>query len=199
MLGNSSRDLLPIQKHLLYRTCVLPIALYGFQLWFFKSAPTVKNITELKKMQWRAALWITGAFQTSPSEGIEAIAGPIPITLHLCKLNGRHYLCYAFIPPSYAINTLLDPQHAKKQIPHKTATSKLTAKQQANLKSPIKDVNEQLNSVRNYFNSLHPLFTPGSWLVDHYPSRISFHSSSSSSNEDLHQHLQNLNLAFRSS
>jgi len=32
MLGNSSRGLLPIQKCLLYRTCILPIALYGFQL-----------------------------------------------------------------------------------------------------------------------------------------------------------------------
>ena len=32
MLGNSSRGLLLIQKWLLYRTCVLPIALYGFQL-----------------------------------------------------------------------------------------------------------------------------------------------------------------------
>ena len=56
MLGNSSRGLLPIQKQLLYRTCVLPIALYGFQLWFFKGAPTIRNMTELKKMQWRAAL-----------------------------------------------------------------------------------------------------------------------------------------------
>jgi len=62
MLGNSSRGLLPIQKRLLYRTCILPIALYGFQLWFFKGTPIVKNITELKKMQQRAALWITGAF-----------------------------------------------------------------------------------------------------------------------------------------
>jgi len=51
MLGNSSRGLLSIQKQLLYRTCILPIALYGFQLWFFKGAPIVKNITELKKMQ----------------------------------------------------------------------------------------------------------------------------------------------------
>jgi len=62
ILGNSSRGLLPIQKRLLYRTCILPIALYGFQLWFFKGAPIIKNITELKKMQQRAALWITGAF-----------------------------------------------------------------------------------------------------------------------------------------
>jgi len=62
MLGNSSKGLFPIQKQLLYRTCVLPIALYGFQLWFFKGAPIIKNITELKKMQRRVALWITGAF-----------------------------------------------------------------------------------------------------------------------------------------
>ena len=128
MLGNSSRGLFPIQKCLLYRTCILPIPFYGFQLWFFKGAPIVKNITELKKMQQRAALWITGVFQTSPSEGIEAITGLIPITLHLCKLNGRHYLCYASIPSSHTINSLLDSQHAKNQIPHKIATSNLTMK-----------------------------------------------------------------------
>ena len=50
MLGNSSRGLFSIQKRLLYRTCVLPITLYGFQLWFFKDAPIIKNITELKKI-----------------------------------------------------------------------------------------------------------------------------------------------------
>ena len=50
LLGNSSRGLLSIQKHLLYRTCVLPITLYRFQLWFFKGVPIIKNITELKKM-----------------------------------------------------------------------------------------------------------------------------------------------------
>ena len=108
ILENSSKGLLSIQKQLLYRTCVLSIVLYGFQLWFFKGAPTVKNITELKKMQQRAALCITGVFQTSPSKSIEAIVGLIPITLYLHKLNGRHYLCYASIPPSHAINSLLD-------------------------------------------------------------------------------------------
>jgi len=133
----------------------MPIAIYGFQLWFFKGAPIVKNITELKKMQRRAALWITGAFRTSPSEGIEAIAGLIPIMLHLRKLNGRHHLQYASTSPSHAINSLLDTQHAKDQIPHKNSISKLTIKQQANLKSPIKDVNDHLNSVRQCFNPLH--------------------------------------------
>ena len=50
MLGNSSCGILPMQKQLLYRTCILPITLYGFNLWFFKGALIVKNINELKKM-----------------------------------------------------------------------------------------------------------------------------------------------------
>ena len=56
MLGNSSWGLLPMQKWLLYRTCILSIAMYGFNLWFFKGAPIVKNVNELKKMQCKAAL-----------------------------------------------------------------------------------------------------------------------------------------------
>ena len=188
-----------MQKRLLYRTCILPIALYGFNLWFFKGVPIVKNINKLKKMQCKAALWITGAFRTSPSDGIEAIAGLILITLHMRKLNGRHYLRYGSIPSTHAINSFLDPQHVKNYPPHKTVTSKLTNKQQFNLKSSIKDVNECLNSVRECFNPFFSLFSLGSRVVDHFPSKFSFHSPSSSSNEDLFHYLRNLDQAFRSS
>jgi len=115
------------------------------------------------------------------------------------KLNGRHHLRYSSILSTHAINSLLDSQHAKNHPPHKTATSKLTSKQRFNLKSPIKDVNKRLNGIRECFNPLFPLFSLGSRVVNHFPSRFSFHSPSSSSNEDLYHHLQNLNQAFRSS
>ena len=49
LLGNSSQGIFPIQKRLLYRLCVLPIALYKFQLWFFKKVPIHKNISKLKR------------------------------------------------------------------------------------------------------------------------------------------------------
>jgi len=42
----------------------------------------------LGKMQKRAAIWILGAFKTFFSYGIEALAGLIPINLHLQKLGG---------------------------------------------------------------------------------------------------------------
>jgi len=43
----------------------------------------------LNKMQRRAAIWILGAFKISPSEGIKAIAGIIPIRFHLQKIAKR--------------------------------------------------------------------------------------------------------------
>ena len=85
MLGNLTRDLLPLQKRLLYHSCVVPIATYGFRLWFFAGAPTKAQVSLLAAMQCKAALWILGAFRTSPTGGLEALAGLIPIQLHLKK------------------------------------------------------------------------------------------------------------------
>jgi len=56
MLGNLKRGLSSIQKRLLYRTYVLPIALYSLQLWYFKGAPLFYPLKKLKKMQRRVAL-----------------------------------------------------------------------------------------------------------------------------------------------
>jgi len=86
LLGNSSHGISLLPKHQLYRCCILPIVLYGFQLWFYNKAPLLYHMKLLNKMQRRAAIWILGAFKTSPSEGIEALAGLIPIEYYLQKL-----------------------------------------------------------------------------------------------------------------
>ena len=86
LLGNSSQGINSIQKCLLYKCCVLPIVLYGFQLWFYNKAPLSYHMKILGKMQRRATIWILEAFKTLPTEGIEAIAGIIPIKFHLQKL-----------------------------------------------------------------------------------------------------------------
>jgi len=92
LLGNSSCSITPIQKHLLYRCCILSIALYSFQLWFYHHTPLAYPLKALEKMQRRVAIWMLGVFKTSPQEGIKAIAGLIPIKLHLKKLGGRAQL-----------------------------------------------------------------------------------------------------------
>ena len=43
-------------------------------------------------MQRRAAIWILGAFKTSPSYDIEAITELIPIKFYLQKLGSRSQL-----------------------------------------------------------------------------------------------------------
>ena len=82
ILGNLVRGLIPYQKCLLYRSCILPITLYGFQLWFYNKAPLSYPLKMLGKIQRRAAIWILGAFKMFPSFGIKAIAELIFINLH---------------------------------------------------------------------------------------------------------------------
>ena len=89
LLGNSSHGIFPLQKCQLYRCCILPIVLYGFQLWFYNKAPMLYYLKVLNKMQRRVAIWILRAFKTSLSEGIEALAGLIPIKYYLQKLAKR--------------------------------------------------------------------------------------------------------------
>ena len=87
LLGNSSRGISPFQKRQLYRCCIFPIVLYSLQLWFYNKAPLSYHMKLLNKMQRRTAIWILGAFKTSPLEGIKALAGLIPIKFHLQKLT----------------------------------------------------------------------------------------------------------------
>ena len=89
ILGNLVQGLNPHQKHLLYRSCILPIALYRFQLQYYNNAPLTYSLKQLGKIQKRAAIWISGAFKTSLSFGVKAIAGLIPINLHFKKLSSR--------------------------------------------------------------------------------------------------------------
>ena len=120
LLGNLSREINSIQKCQLYKCCVLPIALYGFQLWFYNKAPMSYHMKILDKMQRRAAIWILGAFKTSSTEEIKAITGIIPIKFHLQKLARRSQICPFKLPINHIIRDLMDdvPNSFKKSNPH---------------------------------------------------------------------------------
>ena len=108
LLGNSSRGINPLQKCLLYRCCILPIALYSFQLWFYNKAPLSYHMRILDKMQRRVAIWILGAFKTSPLESIEAITGIIPIRFHLQKIARRLQIRPFKLPTNHILRELMD-------------------------------------------------------------------------------------------
>jgi len=107
-LGNSMRKLLPHQKRLLYKTCILSIILYGFPLWYFNKASLLYPLKELRKIQQRAALWILAAFHTSPSLGIKMIACLIPIHLHFQKLSGKHQLKISALLSNHTIKSIFE-------------------------------------------------------------------------------------------
>jgi len=92
ILGNSVWELNLHQKCLLYRSYVLLIALYRFQLWYYNKVPLTYPLKQLGKMKRRVAIWILGVFKTSPLSRVEAIIDLIPINLHLKKLSGKSQL-----------------------------------------------------------------------------------------------------------
>ena len=56
ILSNFSQSLVPHQKHFLYKSCILPIALYEFQLWFYNKVLLLYSLNMSRKVQRRAAI-----------------------------------------------------------------------------------------------------------------------------------------------
>ena len=174
LLGNLSRGINPLQKHLLYRYCAFPIAMYGFQLWFYNKAPLSYHFKILNKMQRKAAIWILGAFKTSPSEGIKALAGLIPIKLHLQKIARRSLICSFKLPTNHILKNLENdnPPQTKSIISHNIGS--LTDRQRSLTKGHIIDSNIKSNGIFPSFSSLDPEFSPGHQIIDIFSNQFSF-------------------------
>ena len=200
LLGNLSRGINPIQRCLLYRCCILPIALYGFQLWFYNKALLLYHMKILGKMQRRATIWILDAFKTSPSESLEAIAGLIPIKSHLQKFVGRSQLCSAALPSNHLIRTFMDNHsntHAKLS-PY--SINLLTSCQKTITKGRLIDSNDKLYRVFPAFSPFHPEFNLGSRIVDLFPDCFSFNlASREKNNKKRSQQLNKMTLQSSSS
>ena len=169
LLRNLSQGINPIQKCLLYRCCVLPIVLYEFQLWFYNKASLSYPMKILGKMQRRAAIWILEAFRTSPTDGLEAIAGLISIKFHLHKLASRSQLRSAALPGNYLIRTLMDDPFNTHNKPSLLLINTLTECQKNTVKGHLIDSNNKLFGVFPSFSPLNLEFNLGSRIVDIFP------------------------------
>ena len=166
ILGNLTWGIDPIQKHLLYRCCILPIALYGFQLWFYNKAPLSYSSKILGKMQRRATMWILGAFRTSSTEELKAIVGLILIKLYLHKLDNRSQLCSAALPKNHLIKTLIGdiPNTYTKPSPH--SINMLTDRQKNYVKEHLIDSYNKLHGIFPLFSPLNSELNPGSRIIN---------------------------------
>ena len=186
LLRNSSQGINPIQKRLLYRCCILSIALYGFQLWFYNRVPLLYPMKILGKMQRRAAIWILEAFKTSPVDGLEAIAELIPIKFHIQKLISRSQLRSAALPKNHLIRSLMNDSHnlLTNHSPH--SIKWFTECQKSNIKGYLIDSNNKLFRVSPSFSPLNSEFIPGSRVVDIFPDQFLFNLANKGINNNLH-------------
>ena len=134
--------------------------MYSFQLWFYNKAPLLYHFKILNKMQKRAAIWILGAFKTSPLEGIEALAELIPIKFHLQKITRRSLIRSFKLPTNHILKNLENdnPPQTKAITSHNIGS--LSNHQRSLTKGHIIDSNIKSHGIFPSFSSLDPKFSP---------------------------------------
>ena len=145
----------------------------------------------LGKLQRKAAIWVLGAFKTLSIEGIEAIAGVIPIKFHLQKLTSRSQLCPLALFASHLIRTLMNDLSNLSTKPLSHSINTLTNCQRTIIKGFLIDSNNKLYRVFPSFSLFHLELFPDSRMVDNFPDQFSFNLANKEKNDKLH--LQQLN------
>ncbi|KDR65447.1 hypothetical protein GALMADRAFT_148700 [Galerina marginata CBS 339.88] len=177
MLGSSTKGLEPHSKRLLYRSCVVPIATYGYRLWYFDGAHCKGSMRLLSQMQRKAALWITGAFSTSPGPGVEALAGLLPIHLLLERMATHSILRAGTFSETHPVRSFLTGHMLGKATPHPLSVQLMTRQQRLGTKGPIMDIVKRLPELTERLEPMASIAQPGHRLRDKFWSRVHFDES----------------------
>lgn len=170
MLGNSNRGLSPKIKRTLYISNVLPVLMYGAQLWWKPSWKGIKWIEKtMAKTQARAARWITGAFRTSPTGAMEMAAGLIlikhQINLHMRKMNMRTHKLHKAHP----VRATLGQNWKGHDL---LVTPFAIGRRDKEAESPMTHIGKIANSVEEEFDVLHRECALGERVVDRYYKQV---------------------------
>lgn len=128
------------------------------------------------ELQWLfIIIWITGAFRTSPTGGVQAIAGLMPIHLHLQKLKARSIFQAATLIDSHPTCSLLSAEYSKKADPHRLSITLLDPKISLKVKGDICDIKQDVHYMTKLFAPYAPIAQPGHHLLDLFPDCVIFH------------------------
>ena len=132
------------------------------------------HLKALEKMQRRVAIWILGAFKTSSSYSIKAIARLVPIKLYLQKLGRRSQLQAHKLPPNHLVHSLMDSQYNTSSTHNFIPLDFLTNQQCSLIKDHLVDMANRFNECFPSFIPLHSEFSPGLRIIDNFSDHISF-------------------------
>ena len=128
----------------------------------------------LNKMQRRATIWILGAFKTSPTEGIEVLAGLIPIRFHLQKITKRSLIHPFKLPANHILKNLLNDDSPPLKSNNSHNIGSLTNCQRSLTKGHLIDSSIKSYGIFPSFTSLDSEFSPGHRIIDNFSNRFSF-------------------------
>jgi hypothetical protein len=148
--------------------------MYGHRLWFFKGAKVKGVLKSLTSMQWKAACWITGAFCTSPTGGVESLAGLPPIRLHLQKLSQRAILRTATLSDTHPLQSLIKGTHAKRALPMLGSACWMSETRCQQVHDTITMSSGPLDELSEEFSPCAEENSPGFRLMDRYLDRVLF-------------------------
>ena len=128
----------------------------------------------LNKIQRRATIWILGAFKTLPLEGIEAIAGIIPMKFHLQKIAKRSQIQPFKLPINHILRNLIDDSPPSSTIPNPYKIGLLTNCQRSLTKGHVINSYNKSHWIFQSFSPLSIEFSPGHRIIDNFSDRFSF-------------------------
>jgi len=125
-------------------------------------------------MQRKAGLWITRAFTTSPTGGIESLAGLIPVHLHLQKMAGRANFWVATLSDTHPLRSILSQDYHKGTQPHPCAISQMSEAFKQKVKGTVMEIDRHLPELTESFEPVASEARPGAQLMDRFPDQVIF-------------------------
>ena len=147
------------------------------------------------------AIWILGAFRTSLTEGVEAIAGIIPIRFYLQKIARRSQICPFKLPTNHILRSLINDLPPSSIFPNLHSIGLLTNCQKNMTKGHLIDSCNKSYGIFPSFSPLNQEFVPGLYIIDIFSDCLSFNLATKKDKEKnkIHTHELNTMVLYNSS
>ena len=109
-----------------------------------------------------------------PLEGIEALAGLMPIRFHLLKISKRSLIRPFKLPDNHILNSLLNDNPPSSKTSNSHNIGSLTNRQKSLIKGHLPDAHTKKLGIFPSFSPVNHELSPGNHITDIFPNRFSF-------------------------